>query len=420
MFKFICAADLHLDSPLHGLSRYEGAPVEELRTATRDALRNLVELAVGEEVKFVLISGDLFDGDWKDQHTGLFLVSQLKKLADAGIRVFAISGNHDADGNITRTLRLPPNATLLSTKASQTLLLEDLGVAIHGQGFARRDVTDNLSLRYPDAVRGVFNIGMLHTALTGAEGHELYAPCSLGDLQSKGYDVWALGHVHNRAVLCENPLILFPGNTQGRYARETGPKGCTLVTVEDGRVEAHEHRDLDVVQWEVVRVDASGLSSPSEVVDAVVGTLGGKVDEAGGSILAARIIVEGSCGAHRELVSAQEKWTDDVRAAVTGTMDSVWVEKVRFLTSSLADLGAIRTGTDPLSDLVRYVDGLSADEQSKALIAEDLALLKEKLPREGFTGQDAINYDDPKELARLVEDVKGMLVTGILSPGERR
>jgi hypothetical protein len=175
-----------------------------------------------------------------------------------------------------------------------------------------------------------------------------------------------------------------------------------------------------MVQWEVVRVDASGLSSPSEVVDAVVGVVGDKVGEAGGNTLAARIIVEGPCAAHRDLVAGQDRWTDDVRAAVTGTMDGVWVEKVRFLTSPLADLPAIRTGTDPLSDLVRYVDGLSADEQSKALIAEDLALLKEKLPREVFTGEAAINYDDPAELARLVEDVKGMLVTGILSPGARR
>ena len=59
MFKFLHAADIHLDSPFKGLERYEGAPAEKMRQATRRALENLVQLALDEQVKFVLIAGDL-------------------------------------------------------------------------------------------------------------------------------------------------------------------------------------------------------------------------------------------------------------------------------------------------------------------------------------------------------------------------
>ncbi len=115
-FEFICSADVHLDSPLHGLSRYEGVPAETLRGATRAALKNLVALAIGEKVQFVLIAGDLYDGDWKDYHTGLFFCQQMSRLKEAGVRVFIVHGNHDAQSQITRGLRLPDNVRVLLPK----------------------------------------------------------------------------------------------------------------------------------------------------------------------------------------------------------------------------------------------------------------------------------------------------------------
>ena len=71
MLTFLHAADIHLDSPLHNLDLYEGAPVEEFRQATRRAFENLIHLAISEKVAFVLIAGDLYNGDWQDFKTGL-------------------------------------------------------------------------------------------------------------------------------------------------------------------------------------------------------------------------------------------------------------------------------------------------------------------------------------------------------------
>ena len=116
MFKFLYTADLHLDSPLVGLIRYPGAPVEQLRNATRQALENLVDLAITEQVAFVLVAGDLYNGDWKDYHTGLFFISQMVNLREAGVKVFIVVGNHDSASNLTKRLRMPENVKMFSEK----------------------------------------------------------------------------------------------------------------------------------------------------------------------------------------------------------------------------------------------------------------------------------------------------------------
>ena len=256
--KFIHAADLHLDSPLHGLERYEGAPVDEIRSATRRALENLVALAIEQRVDFVLLAGDQYDGDHDDYRTVLFFTQQMIRLRDADIRVFAITGNHDATSKMTKSLRLPDNVRLLSPKKPETIAPDDLGVAIHGRGFAKQAEFENFVPDYPAARAGRFNIGLLHTSLDGREGHAAYAPCSVADLRSKGYDYWALGHVHQRQDVAKEPLIVFPGNVQGRHIREAGAKGCMLVTVDEQGRATMEFVALDVFRWAVCDVSADG------------------------------------------------------------------------------------------------------------------------------------------------------------------
>jgi DNA repair exonuclease SbcCD nuclease subunit len=415
-FKFLIAADVHLDSPLHGLSQYPGAPLETLRGATREALKNLVRLALDEQVAFVLLAGDLYDGNWRDYNTGLFLGQQLARLQEGGIRAFIIHGNHDAENRMTHSLRLPDNVTVFRTNRAETVHLETLGVALHGQGFARKDVTDNLAEHYPTAQPDYFNIGLLHTALAGYQGHAPYAPCALGTLQAKGYNVWALGHVHTATMLCEQPLILFPGNIQGRHVRETGAKGCTLVTVEDGRVVSHQHRDLQVLRWEVLPVDASDADTPDSVVDLTAAAVAAAVERCGGEFLATRLCIGGDCRAHRRLLENPTHWATEIRAAVTGaTAEAAWVEKVQFLTRPGSDPEVLMPGSGPLADLLRYVDELSADDRLRELLADDLKMLREKLPAEVFMGDQGLAPDTPEALARTVADLKGLLIPRLLA-----
>jgi DNA repair protein SbcD/Mre11 len=175
--KALHAADIHLDSPLRGLSMYEDAPTAELRSATRRAFDGLVDLAIEDEVGLVLLAGDVFDGDWPHYATGAHFVRQMLRLQEAGIAVVAIAGNHDAESKLTKSLRLPGNVTMLSTRRPQTWTNEELGVAVHGQGYATPAVLEDLCRAYPAPVPGLINIGLLHTSADGRPGHERYAPC---------------------------------------------------------------------------------------------------------------------------------------------------------------------------------------------------------------------------------------------------
>ena len=195
-FRFLHAADLHLDSPLQGLGT--DAPAARIRQATRDALGNLVDLAIREQVDFVVVAGDLYDGDWPDFRTGQALVAAFARLTRAGIRLVASRGNHDAESVLTRSLPLPDGATLLRADRPDAVEWPEFEVVLHGQSFGQRDVQQNLAKDYPGPTAHRFNIGLLHTAATGRPGHASYAPCTVEQLASHGYDYWALGHIHAR------------------------------------------------------------------------------------------------------------------------------------------------------------------------------------------------------------------------------
>jgi exonuclease SbcD len=419
MFKFLHAADVHLDSPLKGLERYLGAPADEIRGATRRAFDNLVDLAIQEDVAFLLLAGDLYDGDWKDYNTGLFFVSRMRRLEEAGIPVFLISGNHDAASQITKVLRPPGNVRVLGTKKPETARLDSLEVAIHGQGFASQSVSEDLSAGYPDAVPHFFNIGLLHTSLDGRPGHASYAPCTLVGLRSKGYQYWALGHVHEPEIVCQDPWVVFPGILQGRHVREAGPKGAVLVTVEDREVVTIESQNVDVFRWTVCRVKAAGAATAGEVLDRVGKALERELAAADGRPLAARLVIEGACPAHEELVGASERWIQECRGLAAGFGEGkLWIEKVRFETRRSGDLRSPFDGDDALGGLLRSLRDLREGQGSLEPLPPELADLKRKLPVELFADGDALDPTDPGQLRDLLPEVEDLLLARLLATPE--
>ncbi|UGQ08981.1 DNA repair exonuclease [Yinghuangia sp. ASG 101] len=404
--KLLHAADLHIDSPLRGLSRYPGAPAEEFRGAVRRALTNLVDLALREAVDAVLLAGDIYDGDWKDYRTGLFFGSQMQRLRDAGIRVCMVSGNHDAQSRITKELRLPDNVRVLATARPETAEYPDIGLAVHGQGFAERAVTDNLARGYPKARDGYLNVGLLHTALDGADKrHALYAPCRVDDLVARGYDYWALGHIHSRQVVrAGDPWIVFPGNLQGRHARETGAKGATLVTAHGSRVTA-EHRDLDVVRWDHLHVDASRAADVADALGLAVQGMRDSVRAADGLPLALRVSFTGPSDAHQALWRDLDRVDNEIRAAA-GDLDDIWVEKVRVATTHPVRPDRFDDVTELIGDLRATATAIRADPAALDKLVRGLPGLRGI----GATVDDeGIRVDDEAWRTRVFDEAVDLL-----------
>ncbi|MBT6275768.1 MAG: DNA repair exonuclease [Chromatiales bacterium] len=408
--RFLHAADLHIDSPLRGLDRYEGAPVERLRTATREALRRLVSAAVDECVDFVILAGDIYDRDWQDFRTGLFFREQMVRLNRAHIQVFMIQGNHDAQGVISKQLRLPDNVKVFPSRRAETVRLDDLAVAVHGRSFPNRAVDEDFVPNYPDAISGYFNIGVLHTSLNGRVGHDPYAPTDVATLATKGYDYWALGHVHARERVSESPRIVFPGNLQGRHARETGAKGCELVSVDAGAIE-NEFLALDVVRWTLLDIPLDGAERVEELGAAFRAALTPHLAGAADRLHALRVRLSGTTPLQRLESEQPGRMEAEIRAASQDLGDAdIWIEQVRLQLRSPIDRTREVQRQDAVGELLRLVDALAADpSRMDAYAKEKLGDLLDYLPAEVLAGEPA-PHQDRETLLALVYDAESTVL----------
>ena len=414
MLRFIHAADPHLDSPLQGLEAHEGAPVASLRGATRRAFEKLVQLAIDEQVAFLAIAGDVYDGDWKDYNTGLFFRGQMVRLNEKQIPVYLIAGNHDAASVISKKLSLPENVQVFSTRTAESKEVPGHPVVIHGRGFPHRAVPENLVLDYPPAVSGKFNLGLLHTSLTGREGHDTYAPCAVADLQNKGYGYWALGHIHQPEVISQDPWIVFAGNCQGRHIKETGPRGCRLVTVNDSlEVEAAEWRSLDVVRWQELKVDLAGSDHESEALARVSAAMEQAVAEAEGRLVAARIILSGSTILHGSLHREGHRWRAEMLArAQDQGAEAVWLEQVKIRTTPVYNV-ALLAQRDALTKIV--VEGLDRAPEDRQPLPEDIRDMLEVLPAEIRAELEAEWSGEQR--AEVLKDVRAIILEALGTKG---
>jgi exonuclease SbcD len=412
--RLLHSADLHVDSPMRGLVAYEEAPVEELRLATRVALGNLVDTAIEQVVDAVLLAGDIFDGDWPHYGTGVHFISEMGRLREAGVPVVIVTGNHDAESKLTKSLRFPDNVELLDTRKPQTVRFEAIGLAVHGQGYATPAVHDDLSAGYPAPIADMINVGLLHTSADGRPGHEYYAPCKVEDLIARGYDFWGLGHVHSHEVLSIDPLIVFPGNLQGRGLRETGAKGAILVELRHDGSATFERRPLDAVRWELLEVDVCECTGRDDVGERVAAVAREAVRAAGDRLLAARVVISGVSEAHSTLAVDAERLRYEVIAAAADVAGGqVWIESVKLETSAPRALA--HGGDDAVGELIQELAELSAHDCAPAELSAALASLAKLLPAAVLAEFDPL---DAETIRALMADVGQSLPVALLERTE--
>jgi len=422
--KILHAADIHLDSPMQNLESYPDAPLEEFRGATRGALVNLVDLAISQQVDLVVIAGDLYDGDWDDAHTGLFFVAQAARLRACGIPIVVIRGNHDAALLMTQTLRLPDNpdgsTIMLDHERVDRRVFASIGVAVHGRSFATKAVTEDLSRDYPAAVPGFFNLGLLHTCLTGSEGHQSYAPTSPEKLQGKGYDYWALGHIHDRRQCHQEGQapIVFSGNIQGRHIRETGPKGCLILQVDASNQLQSTFHPLDITRWAVMAFDASLASQTDELLEVFSPWLRDQLDQAGHRPLAVRVRVTGKTSLHDSFHRESVGLENQLRSlALQQGCGRVWIEQLRLRTERLPLTAGSKIilsadADGPYASLHHVLERFRHDAKTRQSIPELLRPLWNKLPDQLTQDENQpLQNDSPASIGQWIDQVEPELIS---------
>lgn len=344
--------------------------------ATRRAFVGIVDLCLDEHVDALLLAGDLYDGDQTSMKTARFLAAQLRRLDEAGVRVFIIRGNHDALSRITKELVLPERVKVFSGRAEAIALDPADGsipIVIHGLSFAQPHAPESLLPRYKAPVEGAVNIGLMHTSLAGAAGHDPYAPCSIADLQGAGFRYWALGHIHRRSVAAGDCTIVMPGMPQGRDVNEAGPKSVTLVSVaDDGAIEVQE-RLTSLAQFERVDVDVTGIEDWRDIAAAITRALERAREAAVSEQLVARLTLTGASPlawrVRRETDLLRTEAVD--RASVIG---NCWVEKLEVACDQPRTGGS--PAVDPVGELGSLIDAevLGADgfREAAARVGDEL------------------------------------------------
>ena len=362
-------------------------------TATREAFRGIVDLCLREAVDALLIAGDLYDGSQTSMKTARFLAGELGRLDAAGIAVCIIRGNHDAVSKITRELVLPPSVTVFGARPGvRRFVAGALDVAVHGISFADPHAPDSLLPRFGAPVAGAVNIGMLHTSLNGAAGHDVYAPCALADLMAAGFAYWALGHVHRRAVHAGAATVVMPGMPQGRDIGEAGAKSVTLVTVGDDGGIALEERMTALAQFQRVPVQAAGLADWPALVGALRQALRQARRDHATPDLILRPVIEGADALAWRLRRDRDLLLAEAVAEAEAA-GSVWIDKLEVaegagvvpagalgeLAAMLSDPppAALAEGTEAVEALVRALppglrDAFGTEAETRAVLVRAL------------------------------------------------
>jgi exonuclease SbcD len=416
-YRFVHAADIHLDSPLRSLALRDPELAELIGNATRRAFIGIIDLCLAEQVDALLLAGDLYDGDQTSMKTARFLAEQLRRLHVAGIQTFVIRGNHDALSRITKELTLQDSVRLFGGRADAIAVdrpAVGFAVSVHGISFARAHAPESLLPRFRPPTEGAVNIALMHTSLAGAPGHDPYAPCALGDLDAAGFDYWALGHIHKRSVAQGRSAVVMAGMPQGRDINESGAKSVTLVTIADDRSVHIEERVTSVAQFELASIDLTGIEDWRDMVASMTKTLQSVRERVQSEHLVARLRFTGTTKLawrirrDRDLLKAEAA----DRAFVIGKS---WIDKIEI--DCRAPGVAADPVADPIVELRRLVESeVVRSEAYHAEIAEIANELRTQLPPECRLVLGADEDGFKAVLAELVnegaEDVLARLQAG--------
>ena len=392
-FRFVHTADIHLDSPLRSLAMRNPELAEIVGDASRKAFISIVDLCLLERVDAVVIAGDLYDGDQTSMKTARFLATQMARLHEAGVKVLKIRGNHDALSRISKQLIFPDTVTIFGGRPSTVVHgATGLDVAFHGLSFSHSKAPESLLPRYASPTAGAVNVGIMHTSLAGAPGHDVYAPCNVADLHGHGFDYWALGHIHSRTVHAGARTVVMPGMPQGRDINEGGEKSVTLVTVHDDHSIEIEHRATSIAQFERATVDIGDAVEWSDIVRSIRARIEELRASVGAPHLVLRLTAMGSGPLAWQVIRDRDLLLTEAEQAGAQT-GSVWIEKLELdVTPPIEAAG----GADPVHELIETMRSSARSESFRSQARDVINRVINELPVEArdFAGTNEAAAND--------------------------
>jgi len=400
--RFIHAADLHLDSPFRGLGEVSPELRDQLQFATLTSLQRIVDHSINVRADFLVIAGDLYDSRDRSLRALLAFRKQMERLAERDISVFIVHGNHDPLNGWGSEFQLPPNVTTFSGRIdTEPFLRRGREVAsITGVSYTRERVMENLAASFKPSGSAPYTVAVLHANVGGHTGHADYAPATVDELSNAGFNYWALGHVHNRAILSTDPaFVVYPGNPQGRHARESGPRGCYQVDVDTSGRTHLQFVETGVVRWSHLEMSIVGHSRVSGLIDAMLEKGRAAAAEFDGPTVV-RWTITGNGPLHRDLHKK-----DGLEAELQEEMQTaVATESVRIATGPELDLEALARTETVVSDFLNLTKRALEDPAVRQKLSENLAplfrrkelappddaRLKEWIERAGTLGVDLL------------------------------
>ena len=383
--RFIHAADLHLDSPFRGLANTAPKLRDSLQAATLTAFERIVDHTIQSKADFLVLAGDLYDSKDRSLRALVAFRRQMERLAERDISVYIVHGNHDPLNGWGSEFQLPPNVTTFSGKPkTEPVIRRGKEIArVTGVSYARERVTENLASSMKPESDSPYSVGLLHANVGGQTGHADYSPVTLDELLISGFDYWALGHVHTRSVLAQEPVtVVYPGNPQGRNPRESGPRGCLQVDVNRNGDAQLSFVDTSVARWVHLEVPIQPYTRMEGLLEALLNESRLAAAAFDGPTVA-RFTLRGNGSLHADL--QREGMADELSEQLRPVLP---VESIHIATGPTLDFASLSRTETLVGDFLKLADRALEDPEMRKRLADSLEPL--------FRRRDMVVPDDVK------------------------
>lgn len=256
--KFLHIADVHLDSPFLGLSFLPSELFCQIKNAIQLSFEKAVNFAIDHDVDLVLLAGDTFDSIHPTPQSKIFFANQIKRLVDRQIQVVMVLGNHDYSQIDDLLLNESPYFKIIGSNEQieqvDFMTKSQYKYRVVGFSYQHNHITEDIIAKYPPKNTSIYTIGLAHAGMKQSSvDQNNYAPFTLNEVKNLNYDYFALGHIHLRQVLSQEPWIVYSGNLQGRHVNEKDAKGFYFGQVDEQSQNTQlQFIDVSPIVWQTV------------------------------------------------------------------------------------------------------------------------------------------------------------------------